>query len=207
MAIRRIIPTPFKLSQQLHLASAAADDEPLWPGGAPTPAVLQTASAELQTLITEIVAAENVLDGLRAEMGTAVQNGQDLMRRVDHITSFLYGDTGPKKALYGLRPIDRKRSTPEQPKAPTRVMLTDGPKPASLLLDWKRVPGAAYVAEAWDGVPDAVDSKLLRSQPETASKTVFGDLPPGLRVFCRIRIIAGKRSGPWSDPVARFVNE
>lgn len=206
MRKRRIRRGRYELAKQLHSASVAAAGEPNWPASGPTAAQLQAAADALETLITQIVGAENALQILRSQALTASKTGQDLMRRVDLLTSALYGPSGGKKIAFGLRPIDMVRSMPPAPKAPLKVKLLDGPKPGTLLLDWKRVANARYLAEAWDGDPEAEGSRLLLAMSETASKSVFAGLPVGTQVFARVRIIAGKRSGPWSKPLTRFVN-
>lgn len=194
------------MAQQLHSAAVAAAAEPDWPASWPTPAELQATSDALDTLITQIVGAENTLQGLRGQALMDTKTGQDLMRRVDLLTSALYGPSHHKKVAFGLRPIEQVRSMPPAPKAPVKVKFLDGPKPGTVLLDWKRVPNARYLAEAWEGVPEAEGSRLLLALSETASNAVFAGLPVGTHVFARVRIIAGKRSGPWSKPLSRYVN-
>lgn len=206
MRKRRIRRGRYELAKQLHSASVAAAAEPQWPASGPSSVQLQAASDALETLITQIIGAENALQGLRSQALDATKSGQELMRRVDLLTSALYGPAGGKKISYGLRPIDLVRSMPPAPKAPLKVKLMDGPKPGTLLLDWKRVPNARYLAEAWEGLPEEEGSRLLLALSETASKAIFAGLPVGTQVFARVRIIAGKRSGPWSKPLSRYVN-
>jgi hypothetical protein len=62
------------------------------------------------------------------------------------------------------------------------------------------------LAEAWDGIPEAEGSHIIASKAETASRAMFFDLTVGTQVFVRIRVLAGKRTGPWSRVLSRFVN-
>ncbi|OGR25531.1 MAG: hypothetical protein A2139_06655 [Desulfobacca sp. RBG_16_60_12] len=206
MSKRRISRKPFLLADQLRSAAEAAAAEPQWPSSAPSPPELQAASDSLRALITGIIGAENDLSNMRGQLEIDLKSDVAMMRRVDFTTSMLYGPSGHEKIGFGIRPIDAQRTTPPAPKAPTKLKLIDGPASAALTFDWKWVPNAKYHAEAWDGVPEAAGSVLLQSKYETASRAMFFGLPVGLLVFVRARILSGKRTGPWSRSLSRYVN-
>jgi len=206
MRKRRIPQSRRALVDRLAMASDAVAAEPLWGALTPSSVELKAVSDAILTGQEQIWAAETHLEGLRAQTDMDFKEGQRLMRLVDHITSALFGATSFLKRRFGIRPIDAVRNSPPAPKAPLKVLLEDGPGPATLTLRWKRVLNARYLVEAWTGAPEAAGSRLIASQSATASRASFPGLTVGMLVFVRVRIIAGKRTGPWSKPLSRYVN-
>ena len=206
MSRRRIQRDPYELAVQLESASVSAAAEPNWPGSAPSPATLSALAASLKANRTKLVVAESTVKGLRLQLETDSQEGQRLMRLVDHVTSALYGETGGEKNVFGLRPIDKVRNSPPEPKEATKLRLVDGPEPASVTLRWKSELRSRYLVEAWDGVPESEGAKVIEARSETMAHSTFLRLPVGAKVYVRVKVIAGKRSGPWSEPLSRFVN-
>lgn len=206
MLKRRIPQDRYRLAQLLAFTSNAVRLDPLWGAIEPTHEQLLAVSDAINSGTIAMIAAENTLQGLRGQIDMDFKEGHRLMRLIDSITSGLYGESSGEKLRFGLRPIDRVRNMPKAPKAPTKLSLKDGAAAATLALSWKRVPGARYLAEAWYGVPEAEGSTIIAAKSETASRSMFSGLTVGAQVFCRVRIIAGKRSGPWSRTLSRFVN-
>ena len=127
--MRRIARNWNVLAQQLVSAGRGISGEPAWPASAPSQATVEAAGTLLYDLTTQMVAAENVLQRLRVSMDRAMADGAQLMRRVDQVTTALYGDADPQKHAFGLRPIDHIRNSAGPTPQVARLALNDGPTP------------------------------------------------------------------------------
>ncbi len=206
MRKHRISRNPEELANQLERAASSASLEPQWPVGSLPIADLTNMATELEASRLAVIDAENKISAARSQLKINMAAANALMRRVDLITSAIFGETAAEKLSYSLPPIDRDRNSPPAPELPESLSLRDGPIPGSLLFDWKIMRGAKYLVEAWDMNPDDPQATQLSLRLETKSRCVIDQLPIGTKVFVRVRAKAGKRMGPWSEAVGRFVN-
>ena len=153
-------------------------------------------------LTTQMVAAENVLQRLRVSMDRAMADGAQLMRRVDQVTTALYGDADPQKHAFGLRPIDHIRNSAGPTPQVARLALNDGPTPSSLVAKWKSIPRATYEVQWFS---DEALVTLVGATVATKNETLIA-LAPGTQIWMRVRAIRGKRFGDWSETATRIAN-
>lgn len=198
--MRRISRDWDKLATQLESAGRGISGEPAWPGSAPTQAEVEAAADAIRDFRTQIIAAENLMQGLRSEFAKAMENGGRIMRLVDYVTSGLYGETGAGKIVFGVRPIDRTRNSPGPTPKVTKVVLSDGPGSGSIALRWKPIPRATYEVQ-WFG-EETLES-LMGAMVSTKSRAPIPALRPGLQIWVRVRALRGGKLGAWSDPATR----
>lgn len=201
--MRRIKTERYALQQQVLSAANGIAGEPGWPAGAPTQVEVQTLADELDTLLTQIIEAENDLQGLRGQMQAAVVSSQAMLRRIDNITSGLYGADGSGKIAFGLRPVDTTRNSPGPTPKVSGLVLRDGLAPGSIDASWKRIPRAVYEVQWFS---DAAMGQLMGSAVSTRSELLIAGLSPGVQIWVRVRALRGKKQGDWSDPATRIAN-
>src|SRR5688500_16714740 len=102
----RVEADPYALALQLRNASAKVPGEPAWPAGGPSAAELAVAADQLEAAQKAVRNAEMELGLLRAGLRIDIGAARELMRRVDRVTTALYGEASPEKIPFGLRPID-----------------------------------------------------------------------------------------------------
>ncbi len=200
--MRRISRNWNDLSQQLLSAGRGISLEPSWPATAPTQVEVEAASAEITSLTTQIIAAENVLQGLRLSRHKAIEDGTQLMRRVDQATNALYGETGSQKITYGLRLKDQVRNSSGPTPAISKLLLTDGPVKGSISAGWKKVPRATYEVQWFSD--EALES--LMGATVAPQNQTFIPAAPGVQIWLRVRAMRGRRLGEWSEVVTRISN-
>lgn len=201
--MRRIVKDPYKLVSQLRSSAAAIGNEPQWPLSAPTQAEVAADAAEIDQLITDMIAIENQMQSKREEMRLALEKGFGTMRRIDHVTSGLYGESGGGKVSYGLRPIDRTRNMPPPTPKVSAVRLADGIEPSTILAKWKSLIQATYEIQ-WFG--DAEMSELFGASSSARASYTISGLLPGTQVWVRVRARRSRGYGEWSDAASRIVN-
>src|SRR5438128_758307 len=109
--MRRFEERRSELQRQLANAAAGIAGEPGWPSGTLTAAEVLAQANALAATLQSIIQAETALGVLRSQAGIQFDEGQETMRRVDLITTGLYGPAGVQKLRYGLRPIDMTKNT------------------------------------------------------------------------------------------------
>lgn len=127
---------------------------------------------------------------------------EEMLKRIDGITTMMFGETGAQKVSYGMRPIDRVRNRPPAPAIVTGLQLGDGPKPGSLTARWKRQPRASYRVE-WTSDP-TFESDVQTELSTRRSLTIVA--ATGERLFVRVRAYRGGQWGKWSASATRIVN-
>jgi len=163
---------------------------------------VEAAGTELIDLMRQMVEAENVLQGLRTAMARAMAEGTRLMRRVDHVTTALYGDAGEQKHTFGLRPIDHTRNSAGPTPQVVGLCLGDGPVQGAITARWKKVPRATYEVHWFF---DESLSTLAGATIATRNEA-FIPLAPGTQVWLRVRALRGKKLGEWSETATRIAN-
>jgi len=201
--MRRIKTERYALQQQVLSAANGIAGEPAWPAGAPTQVEVQALADELDNLLTQIIEAENDLQGLRSQMKSTVESSQAMLRRIDNITSGLYGIDGAGKIAFGLRPVDTTRNSPGPTPKVSGLVLSDGAAPGSIEVSWKRIPRAVYEVQWFS---DSAMSQIVGSAVATRSELLIPALTPGVQVWVRLRALRGKKQGDWSDAATRIAN-
>lgn len=201
--MRRINREKYALHMQMISAVRGITGEPGWPAGAPTAAQAQALADELDQALTDLVAVENDMSGVRFRTNDSAQRCRELLRRIDNITSGLYGIDGAAKISYGLRPIDTTRNSPGPTPKVAKLALSDGKAAGSIQADWKRVPRAVYEAQ-W--FADEELAQLLGSAATTRSELLIPALAPGTQVWVRVRALRSRKQGEWSDARTRIAN-
>ena len=201
--MRRIKTERYALQQQVLSAARGIAGEPAWPGGAPTQVEVQALADELDGLLIQHVELENDMQGLRTELQKSVQNCQAMLRRIDNITSGLYGADGAGKIAFGLRPVDTTRNSPGPTPKVSGLVLGDGLASGSIEANWKRIPRAVYEVQWFS---DAAMSQIVGSAVATRSELLIPALTPGVQVWVRVRALRGKKQGDWSDSATRIAN-
>lgn len=153
-------------------------------------------------MLRQIVELESDLRRLRRGLQTAMVEGTNLIRRVDHITTALYGDAAPMKHKFGLRPIDQVRNSAGPTPQVVQLVLGDGPLPGSLRAKWKSVARATYEVQWYS---DEALETLMGATVATTNEAIIA-LPPGTQTWMRVRAIRGKKFGDWSETATRFAN-
>lgn len=200
--MRRVKRGPYELMVQLKSAVDAIAGEPAWPAD-PTQAQVQALADDLDALITERIEKENDLQDVRARLRTTLESGQQIMRRIDVITSGLYGVDGSQKVVFGLRPVDTARNSAGPTPQVLKLRLGDGLAAGSIQADWKRVPRAVYEVQ-W--FADEGLERLLGSAVSTRSELLIAGLAPGTQIWVRVRALRGRKHGEWSDLATRIAN-
>ena len=177
--------------------------EPAWPAGVPTHAEVLALADEFDAKVDDLRQKENELRGAREGVLQVEERCQAMVRRIDNITSGLYGADGFQKANFGLRPKDRVRNTYGPTPQVSKLVLGDGPEPGSILADWKTIPGAVYEIQ-WFGQPEM--EALLGSRSSTRSKLLISGLSPGRQFWIRVRAVRSRRTGEWSETATRVAN-
>lgn len=200
--MRRVSRDSIELSRQLQSSATASSLEPEWPAGAPTPLELNTSATAISNTKGAVGKAELELRLARVEHEKAMEIGSEQMRRVDLVTSALYGKSGSKKIAYGLRPIDGTRNSTAPPPRVLELTLSDGPVTGSLAAHWKKVTSATYEVQ-W--FADEGMSRPLGAAVAAKNQT-FIPAAPGVQIWLRVRAIRGKRFGEWSETATRISN-
>lgn len=201
--MRRIKQERYALQMQIANAAHGIGEEPDWPSGAPTQIEVQAVADDLDDLLTQLVAAENQIAGVRAMIQQKSADGVALLRRIDNVTSALYGVDGAKKGLFGLRPIDTTRNSPGPTPQVIGLKLTDGLAPGSIQADWKRIPRAVYEVQ-W--FADEALERIMGSAVSTRSELLIPALTPGTQIWVRVRALRGRKQGDWSAVGTRIAN-
>jgi len=123
------------------------------------------------------------------------------MKRVDHITTALYGRGSGRKATYGLRPEDLTRNIHPVPEAPRDLSLADHPEGA--LAKWKGTRKATYEVQVFLEPEGEIPVRTLIS---TRMSAVVSGFAPGTQVFVRVRTRLSGRWSEWSEFVQRYLN-
>lgn len=200
--MRRLQQDRYKLQIQMKLAIAGIQGEPAWPG-APSLVEVQQASAALEAAVAAAKAAETELKLRRGAVDEARSQALAVLRRIDHVTSYLYGDSGSQKHKFGLRPIDNVRNSLGPPPSVKHLVLKDGGAPGVVLADWKRIPGATYEVQ-WFADPQF--TQLAGAGTATRSRLLLAGLTPGMQIWVRVRALRSRRYGDWSDVATRIAN-
>lgn len=206
MRKQRIKLSRIGLALQIQDAAQAAAAEPLWPATPPSPAELQAAAVEFRTLFDELGLLESDVRAKRFAVRQSEARVRALMRRVDEVTTAIFGPTDSRKGLFGVPPLDRNPTRSPIPPQVDGVAVSDGPAPGSIKVDWKAVRRAVYEVEWFDRDPGAEGALRLGSSIATASQHFLFGIPAGTELWFRIRALRGKRFGDWSEPVRRIVN-
>lgn len=196
----------YGLQEQLQHAATGAAGEPSWPAGGLTPADIQAKADEFKAELDQLRQLELDIQGQRAQVEIVEDEVRKMMRRVDDITSALFGRDGFQKTKFGLPPVDTHPNRTPAPPQVVKLVLSDGPSPASILLKWKAVPRAVYEAEWFATDPALPDSQRIGLSIATASRLAILGLMPGQQIWARVRAKRGKRFGPWSEAGTRIVN-
>jgi|CXWL01.1.fsa_nt_gi hypothetical protein len=201
--MRRVSRDWYKLAEQLRASGIAILAEPAWPGSAPSQVAVTAAGDEILDLRTQISHTESLLQGLRTQMAAAMDEGTRLMRLVDYVTSGLYGESGPEKANFALRPVDRTRNSPGPTPQVSELALLDGDAVGSISLKWKGVPRATFEIQWFS---DEALETLMGAMVATKSQAIIPSLQPGVQVWVRVRALRGGRLGEWSETGTRIAN-
>ncbi|MEQ1934242.1 MAG: hypothetical protein ABL962_10260 [Fimbriimonadaceae bacterium] len=192
----------YKLLQALKSAAHGAASDPNWPVATIPPGDLVTLAQAFEAEIVLVGNHENNLRGEQAGLRMTMDNVTTILKRVDAITTAIYGESGGEKGLYGIRPIDRTRNQPPPPLPVLKLILTDGPEPGTILAKWKAQPRATYQVD-WS--LHANFNPVIGSSPTTRANLTF-PAQIGARVFVRVRAYRGGRWSEWSEPLSRYVN-
>lgn len=169
-----------------------------WPPGAPTAAAVTTARDNLATSITDTDTKEDAWKVAGQLKTTRLNAGIDLMKKIDEFTDALYTPSGAEKNNFGLTP----KGAPDEPLHKlVEIVITDGPVPGSLKLDWEPIEGASYEVQ-WSGVSNFA-TITGSATSASASDYVFSGLVPGTQYWSRVRPIRGGQAEQWSDPATR----
>lgn len=202
-AMRRLKTERRQLAEQIKMAAQGILGEPAWPAGAPTAVEVQALADEFEDLLSQLGNMELQIAVLRETVRRKGDECQETVRRIDHVTSVLYGLDSVLKGNFGLRPIDTVRSSPGPTPKVGGLRLADGLAAGSLAADWKRVPRAVYEVQWFF---DAALAQLVGSAVSTRSSLLIPALSPGTQVWVRVRALRGKRFGDWSAPATRIAN-
>lgn len=195
----RVSDKPYKLTQQLRFAATAAAAVPGWAG--PTPAELEALAVEIETADGEIREKLSEIKGHRYKMGRDIDSARELMRRVDYITTGLFGKGAGEKATFGLKPEDTVRNRAPIPDVPSDLTLSDAS--AGFFVKWKGTRRASYEVQ-W--FLDSNLQTLAGSLVSTSQKATITGLAQGTEIFVRVRASRSGRFTEWSETVRRFVN-
>lgn len=194
------------LLHQLMTAATGAAGDPSWPAGSLSPAAIQTKADDFAKALDDLRKLELQTRTQRATVEILEAEVRKMMRRVDDLSSALYGRDNVLKEKFGLPPVDTHPNRTPAPPQVMKVVALDGPSPASILLKWKAVPRAVYEAEWFAADPALPDSHRIGLSIATASRLVILGLTPGQQIWARVRAKRGKRFGPWSESATRIVN-
>lgn len=201
--MRRFKTSRYELGVQVRSAANGILGEPAWPAGVPTHAEVLALADEFDAKVDDLREKENVLLGARAGVLDVEARCQAMVRRIDNITSGLYGADGYQKGMYGLRPKDTTRNSYGPTPQVVKLVLRDGPEPGSILAEWKTVPGAVYEIQWFD---QQEMEALLGSRSSTRSKLLISGLAPGRQFWIRVRAVRSRRTGEWSETATRIAN-
>ena len=204
MEYRRISRRPVGLRDQLLTIVSGIAGEANWPATAPSQAEASSVAEALDAAITQVDQLAAQLAAARAVLHDRRDESFDFIKRIDQITSGLYGPRGAAKNNFGLPP---KKSTASPSVRLEQVVIThiaDGTAPASIVVDWNSQQGAAAYQIEW-----FTDSALTAPVGNAAVSESDYEIPAltiGQQVWIRVRAIRGNAFGSWSDPATRVAN-
>ena len=106
MPHQRIKSKPTDVRDQLATAAGGVGAEADWPpSGVPTQSELATAAQTLATNISLVDSLEAQLTVARRDRDTSRDAGVDLLKRVDEVSTGLYGAHDPRKNNLGIPPL------------------------------------------------------------------------------------------------------
>ena len=199
VTIMRVSVKWYEVARQLRSSATAAAGEPGWNG--PTPAELNAVADEIENTFDEVRQKLLDLKTARTVHHRSVGAGRDLMRRVDLITTALYGRGAGEKNRFGLRPEDLTRNIYPLPDAPSNLRLLDHED--GLMAKWKGKRRGNYEIQVYR---DAELSQLGLTLFSTSQSTRIPGLSPGTEVYVRVRTRLSGRWSEWSEVARRFVN-
>ena len=195
----RVSVNPYKLTHQLR---NAADGVAAEPGGiGPTQAELDALANDLETGLTDVRQKMLILAKARAKVSMDAKKGRELMRRVDHLSTAIYGRGSGQKNKFGLRPEDLTRNIYPVPNAPANLRLLDDLN--GVLAKWKGTRRANYEIQVCRDPEMGNPAATLFS---TRQSILISGLSPGTEIYVRVRARLSGRWSEWSDVVRRYVN-
>lgn len=203
MSERRIPETPQELAALLMQIINGISGEPNWPATGPTVTDVNNLRMALEQDITQVDVLIAQLATRREELHGTTDSSYALAKNVDAITDGLYGPSGPKKLNFGLPPKKSSKSSVTL-KQVIIQKVQDGNDPASILLDWEPVNGAAAYQIEW--YTDANLTELAGNAAASKSEFEITGLIAKKQYWMRVRAIRGDEHGPWSDRATRVAN-
>ncbi len=201
--MRRVKSKRWDLQAQIANAARGIAGEAAWPAAAPTEAEVQALADRFEATIVEVERQEQNLkiqqEVARQELAEVVA----MLRRIDFITTGLYGRDGAQKSSFGLRPIDIKPSSSGPVPQVAGLRLSDGLSGGSIQVVWKPVRRAAFEVQWFDS---AGLDRLMGSAATTRAELLIPGLVPGTQIWVRVRALRAGKYGDWSETGTRIAN-
>ena len=201
MAVERIPTRPSEVRDVLQQASAAIGATANWPYQAPTQGQVNAQAFTITANIQTVANLEGQLKTAKGVLKDSVDQGIEMMKRIDQVTDGMFTPQGVAKSNFGVPP---KKTThgPHVPliKIVVRV-VEDGAESASIFLDWEPIDGASSYQVDW--YSDAAMTVKVGDTAVSASEYTITGLTTGKQYWAKVRGVRGEEHGPWSEPATR----